>query len=204
MGSKPRATCTSRFVRGRRFDRNPLRRPADRAETIVLALLFVAFLVGARGASSPSGRPRAGSRAHAMAQRGELAQAASARRVAAVVLTTPAVPAVGSWDVASVTQARWTAPDGAVVTSELLVPAGTRVGATVPVWTTQDGQLASQPIGESQVASLTDLGEIAGAAAVALLLALVGALVRWSLDKRRMTAWDADWQTTGPRWTTRA
>jgi hypothetical protein len=72
------------------------------------------------------------------------------------------------------------------------------------VWTTQDGQLDSQPIGESQVASLTDLGEIAGAAAVALLLALVGALVRWSLDKRRMAAWDADWQTTGPRWTTRA
>lgn len=199
MGSKPRATCTSRFVRGRRFDRNPLRRPADRAETIVLALLFVAFLVGAPLAALASG-----AWAHAMAQRTELAQTASARRVAAVVLTTPAAPAVGSWDVASVTQARWTAPDGAVVTSELLVPAGTRVGATVPVWTTQDGQLASQPIGESQVASLTDLGEIAGAAAVALLLALVGALVRWSLDKRRMAAWDADWQTTGPRRTTRA
>ena len=66
------------------------------------------------------------------------------------------------------------------------------------------GELASQPMGESQAASLTDLGEIAGAAAVALLLALVGVLVRWSLDKRRMAAWDADWQTTGPRWTTRA
>ena len=91
-----------------------------------------------------------------------------------------------------------------MVTSEVLVPAGTRVGATVPVWTTRDGQLTSQPIGESQVASLADLGEMAGAAAVALLLAIVGFLARRSLDKRRMAAWDADWQATGPRWTTRA
>lgn len=199
MGSEPWAAFASRFVRGRRFDRNPLRRSADRAETIVLALLLVAFLVGAPLAALASG-----AWAHAMAQRAELAQTASARRVAAVVLTTPAATAVGSWFVASESRARWTAPDGAVVTSEVLVPACTRVGATVPVWTTRDGQLTSQPIGESQVASLADLGEMAGAAAVALLLAIVGFLARRSLDKRRMAAWDADWQATGPRWTTRA
>ena len=188
MGSKPRATCTSRFVRGRRFDRNPLRRPADRAETIVLALLFVAFLVGARGASSPSGRPRAGSRAHAMAQRGELAQAASARRVAAVVLTTPAVPAVGSWDVASVTQARWTAPDGAVVTSGIPVPGGTAAGARLSVWTTRAGQPAAEPLNGSQVASLTLLGEAAGVTALAIVLALAGVLARWTLNRYRLAA----------------
>ena len=85
MGSKerkPRATLTGRFVRGRRFDRNPLRRAADRAETIVLALLLVAFLVGAPLAALASG-----AWAHAMAQRAELAQAASRRQVTAVVLT---------------------------------------------------------------------------------------------------------------------
>ena len=92
----------------------------------------------------------------------------------------------------------------AVVTSELPVPAYTRAGAKVRVWTTRDGQLTSLPMGESQVASLTDLGEMAGAAAVAVLLTLVGVVARWSLDKRRMAAWDADWQSTGPRWTTRA
>jgi hypothetical protein len=105
---------------------------------------------------------------------------------------------------ASVAPARWTAPDGMVVTGEMPVPVGTRAGATVPVWTTRDGQLTSHPISDSQVASLTDLGEMAGAAAVALLLALVGVLARRSLAKRRMAAWDADWQSTGPRWTTRA
>ena len=85
MGSKerkPRATLTGRFVRGRRFDRNPLRRPADRAETIVLALLLVAFLVGAPLAALASG-----TWAHAIAQRAELAQVASRQQVTAVVLT---------------------------------------------------------------------------------------------------------------------
>ena len=105
---------------------------------------------------------------------------------------------------ASVTPARWTAPDGMVVTGDITVPVGTRAGATVPVWTTRDGQLTSHPMSDSQVASLTDLGQMAGAAAVALLLTLVGVLARRSLDKRRMAAWDADWQSTGPRWTTRA
>jgi hypothetical protein len=72
------------------------------------------------------------------------------------------------------------------------------------VTTTRDGQLTSHPISDSQVASLAQLGEAAGAAAVALLLALVGVVARRSLDKRRMAAWVADWQLTGPCWTTRA
>jgi hypothetical protein len=50
MGSSertPKATLMGRLVRGRRFDRNPLRRAADRAETIAGVLLLVAFLAGA-------------------------------------------------------------------------------------------------------------------------------------------------------------
>jgi hypothetical protein len=197
---KPRATRTGRFVRGRRLDRNPLRRAADRAETVVLALLVAAFLLGAPLAALASG-----AWAHTMAHRAELAQAASRRQVTAVVLTAPTKSAAQSWDLASVVQARWTAPDGTVVTtSELPAPVGTMAGATVRVWTTRDGRLASQPMGDPQVAYLTDLGEAAGVAAVAMVLALAGVLARRSLDKRRMAAWDADWQATGPRWTTRA
>lgn len=196
---KPRTTLTGRFVRGRRLDRNPLRRPADRAETIVLALLLVAFLVGAPLAALASG-----TWARTMAQRAEVAQTASRYQVTAVVLTAAGPATAGSWNLTTVTSARWTAPDGRVVTSEVPVPAYTRAGAKVRVWTTRDGQLTSLPMGESQVASLTDLGEMAGAAAVAVLLTLVGVVARWSLDKRRMAAWDTDWQSTGPRWTTRA
>ena len=202
MGSKeraPRATLTGRFVRGRRLDRNPLRRASDRAETIVLVLLLVAVLAGAPLAAFASG-----AWVHTMAQRAEVAQAASRHQVTAVVLTTAGAATAGSWNLTSVAPARWTAPDGTVVTSELPVPAYTSAGAKVRVWTTRDGQLTSPPMGESQVASITQLGEIAGAAAVAVLLAFVGVLARSSIDKRRMAAWDADWQSTGPRWTARA
>ena len=73
MGSKerrPRTTPAGRFVRGRRFDRNPLRRPADRAETIVLALLLVAFLIGAPLAALASGSWAACDRAAGRARPG--------------------------------------------------------------------------------------------------------------------------------------
>lgn len=195
---KPRATLTGRLVRGRRLDHNPLRRSADRAETIVLALLLVTFLVGA-----PLAALAAGARAHAVAQRAELAQTASRRQVTALILTT-STALVGSWDQASIARARWTASDGTVVTSAIPVPFGTTAGATVPVWTTRNGQLTSHPMNGSQVASVTDLGAITGVTAVALVLTLAGLLARWSLNKGRLAAWDADWQATGPRWTTRA
>jgi hypothetical protein len=91
----PRVTLTSRLVRGRRFDRNPLRRASDRAETVVLIMLVV-------------------------------------------------------------------------------------------------------------VASRTVTAEVAGVAALAIVVALAGILTRWLLNKRRMAGWDADWHATGPRWTTHA
>ena len=68
-------TTAGRFVRGMRFDRNPLRRATDRAESVVLILLAVLFLVGA-----PLSALAAGGAMHAVAQRAELAQRASTSR----------------------------------------------------------------------------------------------------------------------------
>jgi hypothetical protein len=201
MGSRqrvPRATRTQRFVHGRRLDRNPLRRGTDRVETVVLVLLVVAFLAGAPLAALVSG-----ARAHAMAHRAELAQAASRRQVTAVVLVAPAASSAGPWNLTSVTKTGWTAPDGTVMTSELPVSVTAAAGSKFPVWTTRDGQVTSHPMDDSQVASLTLLGEAVGVAAVALLVVLTGAVARWSLNQRRMAAWDADWRATSPRWTTR-
>jgi hypothetical protein len=78
------------------------------------------------------------------------------------------------------------------------------VGANVSVWTTRDGQPTSQPLDDSQVANLTGLVEVAAVAALAAVLALTGFLARWWLNRRRLAGWDADWQATEPRWTTRA
>jgi hypothetical protein len=199
MQRQPRTTVAGRFIRGRRLDRNPLRRTSDRAETIVFAAIVLAFLVAV-----PLAALALGGWAHAAAQRAEAGQIASRHLVTAVVLAVPAKPAPGSASLITFTQARWTAPDGTVVTGQLPVPAGTRPGAAIRVWTTTNGQLSEQPMGPGQVATLAGLGAIGGATGVAVLLCWASAVARWLLDKRRMAAWEADWRSTAPRWTTRA
>lgn len=196
---RPGSTPAGRFVRGLRLDDNPLRRASDRAETLVLIVLAAVFLVCA-----PLVAPAAGAWAHAAAQRAALAQAASWTQVTAVVVTKPTPPVVGYQDSMATAQARWTAPNGVVVTHAVPVRAGTTAGAKVSVWTTRDGWPTAPPLTGSQVANLTGLAEFAGVAGLAMALALPGALARWWLNRRRLAGWDADWQATEPRWTTRA
>lgn len=194
---EPRVTFMSRFARGRRLDRNPLRRASDRAETVLLTLLVAVFLVGA-----PLVAQASAARVHATAERTALAQQASRHQVTATVEEAPLVPP-DSGNVNTAAEVRWTAANGNAETGWTSVPFGTQVGAKVLVWATQGGQLTSPPMLGSQVKDLTILAGAAGASAVAALLALCGLLVRWSLNRRRMAAWDVDWRTTAPRWTTR-
>ena len=187
------------FLRGVRLDRNPLRRAADRAETLVLVLLAVLFLAGA-----PLAAVASAAWGHAAAQRAELAQQASRYQVTATIVRAPGGQASGSGDILGQALASWTAPDGMPVSDLVAVPAVTRAGATDTIWTTRSGQLTSRPMNESQVASLADLAAVTGVLALAVLLAASGVLTRWWLNKRRMAGWDADWRVTGPRWSTRA
>jgi len=187
-----------RLIRGRRLDRNPLRRGSDRTETLLLLLLVATFLVAA-----PLVARAGGAWAHSMAHRAEITQQASRYRVTAVVRSLPDPAAPDSGNLTSLAQARWTAPDGTVETKQLPVLAGTPVGASIRVWTTRDGQLTAQPMTDNQVASFTYLGEVTGVVAVAILIAVTSVFVRWSLDRRRFAAWDTDWKATAPRWTTR-
>lgn len=195
---KPGVTTAGRFVRGIRFDRNPLRRATDRAETVVLIVLAVLFLVGA-----PLATLAAGAGVHAVAQRAELAQHATHLPVTAKIVTVSGAPGTGG-NLTTEVKAQWTAPDGKVITMPMAVAIGYTAGETLPVYTTRDGQLTTPPMSESQVASLTELARVAGVAGLAMVVALVGVVARWWLNARRMAAWDADWRATGPRWTTRA
>lgn len=194
---KPRASRLGRFVRGRRPDRNPLRRTSDRVETTVLAVLVIAFL-----AAAPFTAQASGTWVHAIAHRVQATQVAS-RHQAQAVLLNAAPGSSGSSAFLPQVQARWTAPDGRVVTGQVTVQPGTAAGTTVRVWATRDGQLTDPPLQDSQVAEQTDLAGIAGVLALAIALTITGLLARQALDKRRMAAWDADWRATGPRWTTR-
>lgn len=192
-----RTTRAGRLVRRWRLDRNPLRRASDRAETIVLALLVMAFLAGAPFAAAFSS-----AWARASAQRAALAEQTSEYQVTAVVLTSPATPQAGAGLHVPQAKARWTAPDGTAVTGEIPVPVSTEVSAKVQIWTTRDGRLSSPPMTDTQVEANVVFGGVAGVLVAAAVLTMSVTLARWWLDKRRLAAWDAEWRA-GPRWATR-
>jgi hypothetical protein len=192
-----RVTWLSRFVRGRRLDRNPLRRATDRIETVVLAVLMSAFLAGA-----PFAALGAGAWIHGLAQRTQLSQEASRFPVQAVVLTVTPSASLGEY--VGQAAARWRAPDGREVTGHLSVPSGTAAGQTLELWTDRAGDITSAPLTDAQVADQADFAVALGVVAAAGVLTLAGELARWALNRRRMADWDADWHATGPRWTTHA
>jgi hypothetical protein len=166
----------------------------------VLAVLVITFMLAA-----PFTALACGAWVHAIAHRVQAAQQASRYQVPAVVLQEPqGSQAAGYAALAPEAQSRWTAPDGKVVSGEVPVPAGTAVRTVVRVWITRDGQLADAPLQDTQVAGQADLAAAFGVVALAATLTVTGVLARRALDRRRMTAWDADWRATGRRWTRRA
>ena len=95
--------------------------------------------------------------------------------------------------------ARWTAPDGKVTTGEVPVPVPTLTGTKEQVWVTLNGRLGVRPLQDSQVASLTTLGEVSSLIALVVVLVTARWLARHELNRRRLAAWEADWRATDPR-----
>jgi hypothetical protein len=186
----------SRLLRGRRLDRNALRRGSDRAETVVLGVLLAVFLAGA-----PFAAHATGSWTYAASTREAQAQQASLHQVPATLLQA-ALPLslIGSGSEAN---ARWKAPDGHVCTGQVFVPLDAAAGSTVTVWVKQAGQLTDSPLQHSQVTGRMYLSEALAVVALAAVLITVGAAARWALDRRRLAAWDAEWLSAGPRWSPR-
>jgi hypothetical protein len=47
------------------------------------------------------------------------------------------------------------------------------------------------------------LARVLAVTALAVVLIFVGWAARWALDRRRLAAWDAEWLSAGPRWSSR-
>ena len=183
----------SRLLRGRRLDRNALRRGSDRAETVMLGVLLAAFLAGASFAAHA-----AGSWTYAAATREAQIQQASLHQVPATLLQMALPRNVGEYGAEA--NARWQAPDGQVRTGQVFAPGGAPAGSTVMIWTDQVGQLTDSPLLHSQVTGRMYLSEALAVVALAVTLITIGAAARWALDRRRLAAWDAEWLSAGPRW----
>jgi len=191
-------TWFGRFLRGWRLDRNPLRRASDRLESAALAVLVIAFL-----AAAPFAALATGSWALATARHAQLAEQASSYQVPARVLKLDSQGGAFAYGDPQA-QARWTAHDGKLVTGEIFVPLDTTVGSTQQLWTTANGQPTTPPLEDSQVTGQAEFAEALAVVALAILLTITGMVTRWTLDRRRMAAWDTEWRTAGPHWTTRA
>jgi hypothetical protein len=191
----PRNTWLGRFLRGRKLDRNPLRRGSDRAETAVLGILLAAFVAGA-----PFAAHAAGSWTYAGSIREAQAQQAALRQVPATLLQAAAPWSIGEGGAEA--QARWKAPDGQVRTGQIFVFSAAPAGSTVEVWVNQAGQLTNSPLQHSQVTGRAVMARVLAVAGLAVALILVGWAARWVLDRRRVAAWDAEWLAAG-RWSSR-
>jgi hypothetical protein len=162
----------------------------------MLGVLLAAFLAGA-----PFAAYAAGSWTYATSAREAQAQQATLRQVPATLLQSATPWAVSEGGAEA--QARWKAPDGQVRTGQVFVPAGAQPGSTIMVWTNQAGQLTDSPLQQGQVTGRADMARALAVAVVAVTLSIVGLAGRWALDRRRLTAWDAEWRATEPRWSSR-
>ena len=189
----------ARCARWLGLDHNPLRRRGDRLEvaarlaTVLLILTAVPLAVIGVGRTVD----------HSVIRQAQ-AERASDRQVSAVL--TQAAPAQGTPDPYSDVQtawvnARWTAPDGTAHTGQLLALAGARKGSTARIWISATGSLTSPPATHGDIVSDVFIASAATSLILLVVLMGLGGLARRLLDRRRMSAWDAEWRAVEPLWT---
>jgi hypothetical protein len=191
-----RSSWICRFLRGRRPDRNPLRRRSDRLETTILILLLITIC-----ASAPFLAVAASGWENSVSLRELRVQQATCREVKATLLVdahdTGEYPFLNA-----AAELRWTAPDGRTVTGNLRVPAGTKAGAVIWIWTNASGQVIT-PLRQTEIPGRDDLAATAAVATLVTIALITGLTVRLTMHRRRLTAWGIDWMATEPRWNTR-
>jgi hypothetical protein len=194
--ARRQARWPGRVLRGLRPDRNPLRRAHDRMETYLLAGLFLAS-----AAAAPFAAQAASSAAYAAGRHAQQVELATTHEVRAVL----AQLAGGENTTYSLSgyvpvEATWTSATGVRRTGEVLAPAGSGKGSTIPVWTDAAGNLVNPPLVASQVAGQGEMGAVAAIAGLGALYLCEAAIVRGVVNRRRLAAWDADWAVTAPAW----
>jgi hypothetical protein len=188
-----RRVATGRMSRLARMlaRRNPLRRPIDRFEGLVLVILTAVLGVAVAVAAI-------------VGMHTYQSQQAARLRPAVAVLVQPGPPA-GSLPRVGQAQARWESPGGerSGVLTTVTVPAisGAATGTRVAIWLSLSGQPAAPPAGPAVmiIYALISGAAVTGLAGVALLV--VYALVRHVLDRRRLARWETAWARIGPSWT---
>jgi hypothetical protein len=181
----------ARTFRGRRLDRNPLRRRSDRAETALGIVLVVAFAVAA-----PFTMRATAVATYSFAQHARATAMATRQEVTAVTLQ--AAPPKG--EAQSWVNATWTAPDGRRRTGQVLAGDGALKGSTERIWVSRSGDQAPPPLPAAEAPQLAILAAAGAGLGLAVFLLIVGTAIKHALYRRRMATWDAQWAAVEPRW----
>ncbi len=108
----------------------------------------------------------------------------------------------GAWGAAWV-DARWDAPGHTPHTGIIAVSLNAKAGQRVSIWVTGSGQITHPPLSHADVLDGIANAVLATVAGLAVLLGITVAFVRAGATRRRMAAWERDWEVIGPRWTSR-
>jgi hypothetical protein len=186
----------SRAIRGARLDRNPLRRGIDRTETCLLVGLFLGLAAGA-----PFAAQAASHVSYTAALRARQEQTATRHEVRAV-LTSDAPPANGyALNTSVLTDATWTSAAGVHRSGQVPADPGSPKGTAVTVWADDSsGYLDVPPLTMAEAAGQADAAMVGAIAGTGVLYLAGAGLTVYFLNRRRMAAWDADWQATAPAW----
>ncbi len=195
-----RAYATSwfvRMVRGRRLDRNPLRRPIDRAETVIGIWLLVAC-----AAAAPFTARAAAAGTRPLAEHARITALATRHEVTAITLekAPPAGNAPCTLNTQAWASAGWTDRDGRQRTGLIEVPGGTRKGSAERIWVTGNGDVAAPPLSVNEIGQLATRAAFGAVIALMLAVLVAGRAIRHVINRRRMAAWDAEWAATEPLW----
>jgi hypothetical protein len=178
------------------WQRNPLRRRADRIEAAVITGLLVVFLIAGPILAIVAGR---------LTDDFELRQQRaerSWRQVPATLLQSPAAAigtaygTSGSW-----APARWQAPGGGPRTGLVPAPLNAPAGQRVPIWEDASGRLEVMPVTQLDIDCDVTLAAAITPMLLACLLVIAGWSARQLLDRQRLAGWERAWRTVGPRWT---
>ncbi|HEU5419475.1 MAG TPA: hypothetical protein VFV41_17430 [Streptosporangiaceae bacterium] len=178
------------------LDRNPLRRPVDRAERLLLAGLVVIGLT-----ATPVLAMTAAQLSYDAGLR-QLAAERSWHQVTATLLQDADTGSSSSgWDASSV-PARWAAPVGRWHQGQVGASPVARAGQRVLIWVDAAGHQTRAPIQRPSVQqNASGLAVFVGCGS-ALALFMIGEVVHLVADRRRMAGWERDWRTTARRWAT--
>src|SRR5262245_23125256 len=184
-------------IRTRGCARNPLRRRIDDVETAIMTGLVVLCLVVGPLLCIFTGRlaDAAGLREQRAEQAWSPVQAVLKQGAAQGLAGQDA-----AWGAAWV-EASWHAPDGQERSGPIAVGLTAKANQKVTIWVTESGQVTHPPLSHGEVLEGIANSAMATAAGVAAFFAIVAAVVRSVINRRRMAAWTRDWDVVGPRWT---